>query len=221
MCPGPFGATMITSTSGGGTTVLKWMANPCENSSVLPFTRWGATSCSYTSAIFKSGTARKITSASLTASAGVHHGQALLRCHGPRRAAGIEPDDDVHAAVLEVERVGVSLRPEADDRAGLGGEQGEIGVFVGVNFGAAWGGWRVASAAARRGGLRVAGVKTWLLWRRQTAACADQEVRGLSPPATRNPQPATVPLRFVLAAAHRDLAGARQVADAEARASGE
>ena len=46
MCPGPFGATRITSTFFGGTTVLKWIANPCENSSVLPFVKFGAMSFS-------------------------------------------------------------------------------------------------------------------------------------------------------------------------------
>ena len=34
------------STSGGGTIVLKWMANPWLKRSVLPFVRWGATSFS-------------------------------------------------------------------------------------------------------------------------------------------------------------------------------
>ena len=36
VCPGPLGATMATSTSGGGTIWPKWMLNPCANSSVLP-----------------------------------------------------------------------------------------------------------------------------------------------------------------------------------------
>ena len=62
-------------------------------------------------------------------------GEALLRRDRARRAAGIQADDDVHAAVLEVERVGVALGAEADDRAGLGGEEFEVGVFIGVNFG--------------------------------------------------------------------------------------
>ena len=135
MWPGPFGATMMTSTSVGGTTVLKWMANPWLKSSVLPLVRCGATSFSYTSAILRSGTARKITSASCTASAVSAHRETLFRGDRARRAARVQADDDVHAAVLEVERVGVALGAEADDRAGLGGEQFEVGVFVGVNFG--------------------------------------------------------------------------------------
>jgi hypothetical protein len=45
-CPGPFGATMITSMFFGGTTVLKWMAKPCEKSSVLPLVRFGLMSFS-------------------------------------------------------------------------------------------------------------------------------------------------------------------------------
>ena len=135
MWPGPFGATMITSTSGGGTTVLKWMANPWLNSSVLPLTRCGATSFSYTSAILRSGTARKDHVRFLHGLGGVEDRETLFRRDGARGAAGIQADDDVHAAVLEVERVGMTLGTETDDRAGLGGEEFEVGVFVGVNFG--------------------------------------------------------------------------------------
>ncbi len=67
--PGPFGATMMTSTFFGGLTVLKWMAKPWEKSSVLPLVRCGSMSFSYTLAMVRSGTAMKITSAFFTASA--------------------------------------------------------------------------------------------------------------------------------------------------------
>ena len=41
MNPGPFGATMITSTFGGGTIWPKWMLNPWLNIRVLPSARCG------------------------------------------------------------------------------------------------------------------------------------------------------------------------------------
>ncbi len=66
---------------------------------------------------------------------GVGNRESLLGGHGARRTAGIQADDHVHAAVLEVERVGMSLGTKPDDRASLGGEDFEVGVFVGVNFG--------------------------------------------------------------------------------------
>ena len=42
--PGPFGATMITSTFFGGTICLKWMLNPWLKHRVLPAFRFGAIS---------------------------------------------------------------------------------------------------------------------------------------------------------------------------------
>ena len=41
----------------------------------------------------------------------------------------------LHAAVLEIQRVGVALRAEAEDGEGFAFESCEIGVFVGVDFG--------------------------------------------------------------------------------------
>ena len=48
--------------------------------------------------------------------------------------AFVEADDDVAAAVLEVQRVGVALGAEAEDGEGFVLEHAEVGVFVGVNF---------------------------------------------------------------------------------------
>ena len=48
MWPGAFGAIIVTSTSAGGTTWLKWMLNPCANISILPFERPPLICSSYT-----------------------------------------------------------------------------------------------------------------------------------------------------------------------------
>ena len=51
---------------------------------------------------------------------------------GLRAAGGVgaQPDDDVDAGVLQVERVGVALRAVAEDRDGLALEGREVGVVV-------------------------------------------------------------------------------------------
>ena len=46
------------------------------------------------------------------------------------RGALAQAYDDVHAGVLEVQRVGVALGAKADDGDGLAVEEGEIGVVV-------------------------------------------------------------------------------------------
>jgi len=48
--------------------------------------------------------------------------------------ARIEPDDDLAATVLEVQRMGVALRAIADDGEGFVTENAEIGIFVGIDF---------------------------------------------------------------------------------------
>ena len=40
--PGALGAIIITSTSGGGTIILKWMLNPWANISAFDESRYGA-----------------------------------------------------------------------------------------------------------------------------------------------------------------------------------
>ena len=51
-------------------------------------------------------------------------GDAQARLRGERPALGSrrQPDDDVHAGFVEVQGVGVALRPVADDRDGLPGQ---------------------------------------------------------------------------------------------------
>ena len=66
---------------------------------------------------------------------GVENLEAVLLGDRAGLGAGIEADDDLAAAVLQVERVGVALRPVAEDGEGFVGEHAEIGVFVGVDFG--------------------------------------------------------------------------------------
>ena len=45
--------------------------------------------------------------------------KALFLGHGDGLGAFVEADDHVHAALLEVERVGVALRAEAEDGEGF------------------------------------------------------------------------------------------------------
>ena len=49
-------------------------------------------------------------------------------------AAFVKSDDDRKAAVFEVERVGVTLRAEAEDRQRFVLQHAEVGVFVGIDF---------------------------------------------------------------------------------------
>ena len=48
-CPGPFGATIDTSISVGGTIAPNRMLKPCPNMIVLPFFMCGAISLAYVS----------------------------------------------------------------------------------------------------------------------------------------------------------------------------
>ena len=58
------------------------------------------------------------------------HLEALLARLGDRGGVLAQPDDDVDAGVLQVERVGVALRAVADDGDGLAVEQREVCVVV-------------------------------------------------------------------------------------------
>ena len=58
------------------------------------------------------------------------HLQALLASLGDRGGVITQADDDLDAGVLEVERVGVTLRAVADDRDGLAVEEMEVRVVV-------------------------------------------------------------------------------------------
>ena len=53
---------------------------------------------------------------------------------GAALALGIETNDHLDAALLEVEGVGVSLGTEADDGSGFSLEELQVGIFVGVDF---------------------------------------------------------------------------------------
>ena len=58
------------------------------------------------------------------------HLQALLARLRDRGGVLAQADNDVHAGVLQVERVRVALRAVADDRDGLAVEEGEVCVVV-------------------------------------------------------------------------------------------
>ena len=61
--------------------------------------------------------------------------KALFLRDGNGLAAFVKADDDLEAAVFEVERVGVALRAEAEDRQRFVFQHAKVGVFVGINFG--------------------------------------------------------------------------------------
>ena len=63
------------------------------------------------------------TSAAATASATVGHPQAGLGGQGAALGRLLEPDDDVDAGVVQVQRVGVALAAVADDGDGLAGQR--------------------------------------------------------------------------------------------------
>ncbi len=65
---------------------------------------------------------------------GVEDFEAELFSDGAGFRFRVEANDDVYARFFEIEGVGVSLRAEADDGAGLAFEDVEVGVFVGVDF---------------------------------------------------------------------------------------
>ena len=83
---------------------------------------------------FVSGSATKITSACFTASPVSKTSKPFSFATARDFDAGIEADDDLDAAFLEVQRVGVALGAEAEHGAGFAFENGEVGVFVGVDF---------------------------------------------------------------------------------------
>ena len=60
--------------------------------------------------------------------------KAFFLRDGDGLAAFVKADEDLKAAVLEVERVGVALRAEAEDRQRFVFQHAEVGVFVGINF---------------------------------------------------------------------------------------
>ena len=61
--------------------------------------------------------------------------EAMLLRYGAGLRTRIEADDDLAAAVLQIERMGVALRTIAEDGERFVFEHAEIGVFVGVDFG--------------------------------------------------------------------------------------
>ena len=64
----------------------------------------------------------------------IKHFEAMLRRDGAGLRTWIEADDDLAAAVLQIERMGVALRTIAEDGERFVFEHAEIGVFVGVDF---------------------------------------------------------------------------------------
>ena len=74
-----------------------------------------------------------MTSAAAAASATVRTSRPAALARVPRAAALPEADDDLGAAVAEVEGVGVPLAAVADDGEGAAGEAAAVGVGVVVH----------------------------------------------------------------------------------------
>ena len=85
-------------------------------------------SLSQTSACFSSGSRIITMSPRLAASATSSTSRPSRLGLRPAGGVGPQPDDDVDARVLQVERVGVALRAVADHGDGLAVEVREIGV---------------------------------------------------------------------------------------------
>ncbi len=81
--------------------------------------RFGAMSFLNAAACLVSGSATKITSPRRTASAVSKTSKPFSFATARDLLFGIEADDDLDAGILEVQRVGVALRAEAEDGAGL------------------------------------------------------------------------------------------------------
>ena len=65
----------------------------------------------------------------------IEHLESLLLSDGAAFRFGIETDDDVDAAFLEVQGVGVALRSESQNGYGFPLENFQVGVFIGIDFG--------------------------------------------------------------------------------------
>src|SRR5438046_1105665 len=150
--PGALGAIIVTSTSGGGTTWLKWILKPWANISILPLPRpprisdsntwrwlWSGSRVMMTSAAWAASFTVATRSPSFSAFAQLYTGSkswAKAEKDGLRPAlrALVEPDHDALTRVLQIQRVRVPLAAVADDRERLALEQAEIGVLVVVDL---------------------------------------------------------------------------------------
>ena len=117
--PGPFGATMPTSTPGGGSIWPKWIAKPWANSSRLPAAIPSAISASQISACFSSGSRIITTSPRLAASATSSTSRPAASASARLEESGRRPTTTSTPGVLQVERVGVALGAVAEDGDGL------------------------------------------------------------------------------------------------------
>ncbi len=134
-CPGPLGATRAESIPSGGMTWPKWMLNPCEQSSRLPFCRFGRISVRNRSPCTSSGNRMLTMSAALVASAAEMRLKAVADGQFVVRAAWSLTDDHLAAAVAEVLCVGVSLAAVAQNGDRFVLEQRQVGIVFVVNFG--------------------------------------------------------------------------------------
>ncbi len=111
------------------------MEKPCENNSVLPGDRFGAMSLLVDRGLLGVRDGHKNHVGAADGFGGADDFKAVGLGDGNGFAAFVKADDDVAAAVLEVEGVGVALGAEAQDGQGLVLEMFQVGVFVGIDFG--------------------------------------------------------------------------------------
>ena len=128
--PGPLGATMPTSTPGGGWIWSKWIAKPWAKSSRLPGAIPSAISPVPDLGLFLVGEQDHHDVAAAGRFGDVEHLEPGLFGLGAAARVGAQADDDVDPGVLQVEGVGVALGAVAEDGDGLPLELREVGVLV-------------------------------------------------------------------------------------------
>ena len=111
------------------------MLKPWPNIRCWPLRVCGSISLAYITACFSSGVRIIITSAHLAASVGVTTLRPSCSALGLRGGVRLEADDEVlHAALAQVERVGMALAAIANDGDLLRLDDREIGVGFVIDF---------------------------------------------------------------------------------------
>ena len=105
------GATMPTSTPGGGSIWPKWIEKPCANISRLPGAIPSLISALPDLRLVLVGEQDHHDVAAARRLGDVEHHEPLGLGLGAARRIGPQPDDHLGARVLEVERVGMTLGP--------------------------------------------------------------------------------------------------------------
>ena len=126
---------MITSTVFGGRIRLKRMLKPWANASALPLLHVRLDELLVRRLLLGVGHRHHDDVGPLGRLGDAHHRQAGGLGLGGRLRSLAEADDDLHAGLLQVQRVGVALRAVADDRHLAAADDRRIGVRLVVHLG--------------------------------------------------------------------------------------